>query len=70
MRPESGQEGYGATIGRHCPVGQGPCQAGATLPPSRGSGLPEEGDAEGTQVHRLALLPATVRSRGDRLLFA
>ena len=32
--------------------------------------LPEEGNAEGAQVHRPALLSAAIRPRGDRLLLA
>ena len=46
------------------------CQARTSLFSPREPGLQEEGDAEGSQVHRSGLLPAAVRPRSDRLLFA
>ena len=64
------QESHGATIRDHGPVDQGPRQAGASLRPPWRPRLPEEGDAEDTQVHHPAILPVDVRPYGSRLLLA
>ena len=61
---------HGATIRDHGPVDQGPRQAGASLRPPWRPRLPEEGDAEDTQIHHPAILPVDVQPYGSRLLLA